>query len=807
MSPSRLRTAVLMSALLASTAPASPQQPSTVSITLTPHGIPHILASDYRGLGYGEGYAMAENDLCGLAATFFTYSGERAQRFGEDKSDLNYLLDRRPINNAASDFATRLMISPEVVEHARRDLSPQLRALIEGYAQGFNAYLRAHSERPEACRDADAVRPISTDDVLRRTAGGVMFFSSGLLLEQLYDAKPPTDASKPVALSPRPAPTAPVDTVGGEDHTLAGSNGYAFGKDATDTGRGLLLGNPHYFWDGPNRFVQLHLTIPGEYDVMGVSLPGSPLVSIGFNRNLAWTHTVSTDHRGTIYRLKLDPADPTRYLVDGHSIAMTRKRITIQVRTPAGSIETRSHDFWMTEVGPILTNRAMPWTSEYAYALSDADQGNDRALQQWLDIGKSKDVETLERSLRRTLGLPWLNIVAADRNGHAFYADISVAPNFDAAALRDCSIEDRSGLSEFLAIMDGSRGACRPALDHSSPQPELLPPRARPSLTRTDFVANSNGSYWLTNAASPLEGFSPIIGKERTPQSLRTRQGQVQVADRLQGKDGFPGNRMSQSILEQILFSGRSLQAELVVPPLLEACRDHATASAGRGTPTGADARTAATAADESSTRIQRGCAALAGWNQHYDLDSTGSQVFTELVRQLRQRGGEDLGTTLGIWRVPFDIADPVHTPRDFDANNPAVFKALSAAVERLDQAGIALDAKLGDIQFATRNGEHIPLHGGLTYSALHATLTPHVGYTDPMQPSNSYIQIVTFDTTGPVADAILASSQSPDPKSPFFDDQTWAYSRKQWTRLPFTPEAIKSAAISPPTVLKVPPP
>jgi acyl-homoserine-lactone acylase len=57
------------------------------------------------------------------------------------------------------------------------------------------------------------------------------------------------------------------------------------------------------------------------------------------------------------------------------------------------------------------------------------------------------------------------------------------------------------------------------------------------------------------------------------------------------------------------------------------------------------------------------------------------------------------------------------------------------------------------------------------------------------------------------VADAILASSQSPDPDSPFYDDQTWAYSRKEWTRLPFTPAAIKAAAIAPPTELTVPPP
>ncbi|NWN23017.1 hypothetical protein GY661_24520, partial [Escherichia coli] len=91
--------------------------------------------------------------------------------------------------------------------------------------------------------------------------------------------------------------------------------------------------------------------------------------------------------------------------------------------------------------------------------------------------------------------------------------------------------------------------------------------------------------------------------------------------------------------------------------------------------------------------------------------------------------------------------------------------------------------ARLGDVQFVVRDGIRVPLHGGATFSALSATLIPGVGFTDPVNPSNSYIQVVTFDASGPVADAVLASSQSADPASPFFADQTWLYSRKQWLR------------------------
>ncbi|MDB5364411.1 MAG: aculeacin acylase [Rhodospirillales bacterium] len=737
----------------------------TVSITITEHGIPHINASDFRGLGYGYAHALAENDICGLADTFATYDGARALRFGEDKSDIQYILGRRPINNAVSDFGMRLMVE----QHAPRNLTPQLSALVQGYAEGFNHYLATTpaADLPDACRGSDALKPITQDTIHRRVNGFAMLLSSGLFLQDLYDAAPPTDEKHAVLESGAYA----------QEPMLAGSNAYAFGKDTTDNGRGLLLGNPHFFWDGPNRFTELHLTVLGQYDAMGMAVLGMPLITVGFNKSLAWSHTVSTDARASIYRLILDPADPTRYLVDGKWVAMTRKHIEIQARTKSGAIEKRSHDFYLTRYGPVLTNKALPWTKQFAYALADANQKNGRSLQQWLEIGAAPNVTALKASLDKNLGTPWLNTIAADRDGNAFYGDISVAPNFDAAKLAACAVP---GITIARAsVLDGSRTDCTATVDASTPEPGLLPPAKRPSMTRTDFVANSNASYWLTNASAPLEGFSPVIGAERTAQNFRTRQGQVQVRDRLAGRDGLPGDRMSMQAVEKILFSDRSLQGELVLNDLLAACKG------------------------SNDANVQRGCAALAKWDKRYALDSIAAHVFSEFT--MAAAPGEDMGTTPSLWRVPFDPTDPVNTPRDLDTSNPAVLKALAAAVEKLDKAGIPLDAKLGDVQFVVRHGERIPLHGGATYSALRATLTPNVGYTEPMGPSNSYIQVVTFDENGPVADAILASSQTPDPKSPFYADQTKSYSRGEWTRLPFTPAAVAAQAIRPPLVLAVP--
>ena len=86
-----------------------------------------------------------------------------------------------------------------------------------------------------------------------------------------------------------------------------GSNAYALGRDATDNGRGMLLGNPHFPWDGSERFFEAQLTIPGQINVSGASLFGVPVINIGHTDHLAWSHTVSTAYRFTPFELKLVP--------------------------------------------------------------------------------------------------------------------------------------------------------------------------------------------------------------------------------------------------------------------------------------------------------------------------------------------------------------------------------------------------------------------------------------------------------------------------------------------------------------------
>jgi acyl-homoserine-lactone acylase len=148
---------------------------------------------------------------------------------------------------------------------------------------------------------------------------------------------------------------------------------------------------------------------------------------------------------------------------------------------------------------------------------------------------------------------------------------------------------------------------------------------------------------------------------------------------------------------------------------------------------------------------------------------------------------------------VPLDASDPVNTPNGLTpAATSAMLRILQETVQKLQRLNIPLDARLGDYQGHTINRVRVPIHGAIgdidgSYNSIHMSgPLDEKGYHDVAW-GTSYVQTVTFDETGPVAQALLLYGQSVDPKSPWYADQLGLYSKKQWPVLPFTAERIKA--------------
>jgi acyl-homoserine-lactone acylase len=522
------------------------------------------------------------------------------------------------------------------------------------------------------------------------------------------------------------------------------------------------------------RFYQAHVQVPGLYKVMGATLGPAPLPVIGFNNDVAWTHTVSTGRRFTLFELTLSG---TNYVVDGVSKPITPRRVTVDVLT-GGTIVPQSRTFYATEYGPMIVSAQLgaAWSATKGYALRDANIDNGRFLLQWWDMGRSTSVEMLRQVAARSMALPWVNTVAADRGGNALYADYSVVPNVSAAHLATCAT---SAQAQALAaartyLLDGTRAACNWPVDAAAAAPGIMTAATLPALTRTDYVNNSNDSAWLANPAQLLTGFSPLVGEQARAQSLRTRVAFLQVQERLSGADGLGGNKVTSENLETVFFQNRVMAAELLRAPLVSLCTATPSATATNGT----------------VVNLAPACAVLAGWNGRATIASTGTHVFREFWRRAQN--------TPGLFATPFSATSPITTPRDPAVGNPtvaaALLRALADGVLALNTAGVSLTSRLGDVQFVTRSGTNLPLDGGDEFEGVYNKITPpglvSGGYTSVISGS-SYIQLVAFEANGVNARGLLTYSQSANGASPYFADQTRVLSTSRFVKLPFTEAEI----------------
>ncbi|MEU7554227.1 penicillin acylase family protein [Streptomyces sp. NPDC044571] len=741
-------------------------------IRYTEYGIPHIVAKDYANLGFGTGWAQAADQVCVLADGFVTVAGERSRWFGADAVPDGSLSSAA--KNLSSDLYFTGVRQSGTVEKLLATPTPagpgtDLKELMRGWAAGYNAWLAQNKITDPACKGAAWVRPVTALDVASRGFAISVLGGQGRGIDGITAAQPPGTGARTTAAAPD---TAGVDPAAAAEAARAffdtgrydmGSNAVAFAGSTTASGRGLLLGNPHYPWQGGRRFWQSQQTIPGELNVSGGSLLGTAVVNIGFNEKVAWSHTVATGTPVNLHQLTLDPADPTTYLVDGKPERMTERKVTVQVA--GGRRVTRTQ--WWTRYGPVITGLGpglpLPWSTATAYALNDPNAANLRGFDTALALGKARSVAGIQDALRHTQGLPWVNTIAADSAGATLFTQSQVLPRITDELAARCStpLGRATYPASGLAVLDGTRGDCAIGSDPDAVQPGVFGPGKAPTLRDAPYAENSNDSAWLANADRPMTGYERIWGTLGTPRSLRTR-GAVEDVAAMAAR-----GRLTVADLQAQQFANRVPAGELAAADAAKAC-----AALPGGTATASDGRT---------VDVTAACAVLAGWDRTADTGSRGALLFDRFWRRLTA------GTAAkDLWLVPFSAADPVRTPRTLNPAAPGIGRALADTVAELAAAGIAPDAPLGAHQFVVRGGQRLPVSGGTealgVWNKIEAPWDAAAGGYPEVVHGSSHIQAVGWDGGHcPVARTLLTYGQSSNPLSPHSADQTRLLSGERW--------------------------
>jgi penicillin amidase len=308
---------------------------AAVQIERDAHGIPTIRAANLEDLMFGLGVVHAQDRLWQLEVHRRIGAGRLAEAFGPGALDGDRFLRALGVRRAAQAQWDWLRAQPGRA-------SP---ALLEAYARGINAVVRALPARPPEMlilgvqpEDWTPVDSLAWATMMAWDLGGN--WGSEMLRLRLALSLPGDDVVQRIGelLPPYPGERArlPADyaermralrldarVAGAEaERWLAaapesgvegvGSNNWVLAGSRTTTGAPLLANDPHLKLTAPSLWYLVRLEAPG-LRVAGASMPGLPGVVLGQNEYLAWGFTNTGPDVQDLYLEQIDPDDPTRY--------------------------------------------------------------------------------------------------------------------------------------------------------------------------------------------------------------------------------------------------------------------------------------------------------------------------------------------------------------------------------------------------------------------------------------------------------------------------------------------------------------
>jgi penicillin amidase/acyl-homoserine-lactone acylase len=372
------------------------EQKYDVRILRDTWGVPHIFGVTDPDVAYGLAYAHAEDDFATIQDALLAARGTLASSHGP--------------NAAASDYMVHLFRVWDVVDSKyETNLSPDMRAVCEAYADGLNYYASLHPD--EVIR---GLFPVRGKDVI---AGFVFklpfFYNTDLVLKELMGPERKREIS--------PHPGARASRLAFPTEWGTGSNAFAVGPSRSADGKTRLCSNSHQPWDGPVAWYEVHLRSEEGWNITGGTFPGSPVVFNGHNRHLSWTSTNNYPDLIDVYVLDINPDNPNQYRFDGEWRDLEVRTAPIKVKLFGPISWTFKQEALWSVYGPVLRR------PHGTYAIRYAGIGEIRMVEQWYRMDKARNFDEWLDAMRM-MSLPMFNYTYADEEGAIYYLYNALMP-------------------------------------------------------------------------------------------------------------------------------------------------------------------------------------------------------------------------------------------------------------------------------------------------------------------------------------------------------------------------------------------
>ena len=310
-------------------------------------------------------------------------------------------------------------------------LDPRTRDVYLGFAEGVNQYIRLHAHEfpPWVSPDFTGVDALARDVQSWSRADAARFVARMRAEGAEPEDTPAGGAAQGVGAGTRtrePVPSSLLD----------GSNAWAFHGSRTESGRPILLRNPHLRWEGDHdllerpsglTYYEAHVRVPGVIDFYGDFRIGTAFGIIGgFNPRLGWATTNNYPRLSQVYRLDAHPDLADHALLDGRPLPLTRRNVTVDYRTGGGGTAIETRTTWHTPHGPVIHR-----TDEHIYLLKDPRDGEFRRGEQFLRMMMASGLDEW-LAVMKMRAHPTSNFTYADRDGniaHYYNARLPLLPH------------------------------------------------------------------------------------------------------------------------------------------------------------------------------------------------------------------------------------------------------------------------------------------------------------------------------------------------------------------------------------------
>ncbi len=353
-------------------------------------GVPHVFGTRDVDVAYGLAWANCEDDWRNIEDCVLLVRSRMAAVRGRDAAKFDYI--------------ALLFRVAEFVDEKYDSLTPEVRALVEAYAEGVTHYAAAH---PEKMPSIDL--PVTGRDIVANATMKAPFFY-GLHNDIAKVMGGSLPISKKGVMGAAPGAFDPF--AGG---LAIGSNAWAVGPKRSADGATRLAINSHQPWPGPVSWYEAHLHSDEGWNMVGGTFPGGPLIFKGHDARKGWCHTINRPDLADVYELELNPDNADQYRFDGEwrDFEKETARITVKLWGPVRW--TFKRELLWSEQGPVFR------TEQGARAIRFAGYGEVRHLDQWYRMNKARDVDEFLAAMKMH-ALSSLNTLYADKDGNLYYA-------------------------------------------------------------------------------------------------------------------------------------------------------------------------------------------------------------------------------------------------------------------------------------------------------------------------------------------------------------------------------------------------